>query len=461
MKNIQPLNYDIIKNEWQLLIDNTNNATHQILISLSDEEIKQLVNAYYQYMLLDEQAKLFLNTAQVEERLSLSMGKWLRKVLGSSREDLSELITHQREVGQVHARIGLPIDLVARGARKLKHDLFQLLLNKQHISAEEINDAVFFSGMAIDAAIEVMTIAYTPSHQKMMHDQEHFRLLTVYDDVSVERERQVGALKNWENQFIYNIATELPFEERVLLGDSEFGLWFSHKGQHIFRQPELIKKIELLMQKIDKLITTEFAAETPEPLHRIQLLRLLRQDVEQLSMILSSIFEDLVKSENGKDPMTKLLTRRFIPTIMRREIALSVSSGKPFTVALLDVDHFKKINDSYGHSVGDNTLKSIAVWLHEHTRSSDYVFRYGGEEFMMLLVETNLSQGEILMERLRNFISSQLIEVDVNTSFRVTISAGLVEFDNHPDYQRLINKADKMLYEAKHNGRNRVVSYLI
>ena len=87
MKNIQPLNYDIIKNEWQLLINNTNAATHQTLMSLSDEEVRQLVDAYYQYMLQDEKAKLFLSTTQVEERLSASMNNWLRKVLGSSCED--------------------------------------------------------------------------------------------------------------------------------------------------------------------------------------------------------------------------------------------------------------------------------------------------------------------------------------------------------------------------------------
>lgn len=459
MKNIPPLNYDIIKNEWQLLINKTNTTTHQILTALTDEEIAQLVDAYYQYMLLDEKAKLFLSTAQVENRLSASMNNWLRKVLGSSREDLSELVAHQRNVGEVHARIGLPIDLVARGARKLKYELFQLLLNKPQLTSAEINEAIFFSGMAIDSAIEIMTIAFTPSHQKVMHDQEHFRLLTVYDDMSVERERQVGALKNWENQFIYNIATELPLEERVLLSDSEFGLWFSHKGQHIFRQPDLIQKIDFLIQKIDKRITSEFSQESSGTFGRIQLLRLLRQDVEQVNMILSAIFEEIVKSENGKDPLTKLLTRRFIPTIMRREIALSISSGKPFTVALLDIDFFKHINDNYGHSVGDSTLKNIAVWLHEHVRSSDYVFRYGGEEFMMLLVETTLSQAQIMMERLRGYISSQLIEVDVNTSFSITISAGVVEFDNHPDYQRLINKADQMLYQAKNNGRNCIESY--
>ncbi|RPH26889.1 diguanylate cyclase [Buttiauxella warmboldiae] len=459
MKNTQPVNYDVIKNEWQLLINKTNTATHQTLIALSDEEIGSLVDAYYQYMLQDEKAQLFLSTSQVEERLSASMINWLRKVLGSSREDLSELIAHQRKVGEVHARIGLPIELVARGARKLKYELFQLLLSKAQLTAAEINQAIFFSGMAIDSAIEVMTVAFTPSHQKMMHDQEHFRLLTVYDDMSVERERQLGALKDWENQFIYNVATELPFEERVLLSDSEFGLWFSHKGQHIFRQPDLIHKIDSLIQKIDRLIATEFANDSADMLSRIHLLRLLRQDVEQVNMILSSIFEEIVKSENGKDPLTRLLTRRFIPTIMRREIALSIGSGKSFTIALLDIDYFKQINDSYGHSVGDNTLKSIAVWLHEHVRSSDYVFRYGGEEFMLLLVETPLAQAQTLMERLRNDIASQVIEVDVNTSFNITISAGLAEFDNHPDYQWLINKADKMLYQAKNNGRNRIESY--
>lgn len=454
MKNLQDNNYKIIKQEWQSLIDETNLSIHHIMTNLSNDEIKELVNIYYQYMLQDENAKSFLSTNQVEERLSISMNKWLRDVLGCSCKDLSELIIDQQKIGEIHARIGLPVDLVARGARKIKYELFQLISNKVQLSEKEIRDAILFSGLAIDSAIEAMTVAFTPSYQKIMHAQEQFRLLTVNDDMSVERERQLGALKDWENQFIYNIATEMPHEERVLLGNSEFGLWFSHKGQHIFRQPELIKNINQLINKIDTFIATQLSTAIGNPLSRITHLRLLKKDIEQIKAIIGSVFDDMVKRENGKDPLTKLLTRRYIPTIMMREISLSISSGVPFSIVLIDIDYFKKINDTYGHDFGDRILKLFANWLLENVRNSDYAFRYGGEEFMLLLVETTLSQAKIIAEQLINFISSQQIEVDMDTILNITASTGIVEFDNHPDYQQLINKADKMLYQAKNEGRN-------
>ncbi|MFA9342682.1 GGDEF domain-containing protein, partial [Escherichia coli] len=89
----------------------------------------------------------------------------------------------------------------------------------------------------------------------------------------------------------------------------------------------------------------------------------------------SSMFEDLVKEENGKDSLTQLLNRRFIPTIMRREISIALHLRKPFALAMLDIDYFKQINDRYGHNTGDNTLKNVSAMIYEHIRSSDYVFR--------------------------------------------------------------------------------------
>ncbi|MFT8210311.1 MAG: protoglobin domain-containing protein [Symbiopectobacterium sp.] len=179
-------------------------------------------------MLNDEYAHRYLNTRQVTEQLSISMFHWLRSVLGSSQRDLAALLSQQHHVGVVHTRIGLPIDLVARGARKLKSDLYPLLTKKGQLSSEAINSALCFRGLAIDTALEAMTVAYSPTYKNAMRDQERYRVLSVYDDVSVERERQLWALMNWENQFIYHVATELPLADITPLGRSEFGLWFSH-----------------------------------------------------------------------------------------------------------------------------------------------------------------------------------------------------------------------------------------
>lgn len=457
MEQVKPGNNALLYREWQALLSQTSPKVDEILTALSDKEIHHLVNVFYDYMLSHHESELFLNTEQVSTRLSHSMFHWLRSVLGSAREDLQQLLEKQRAIGIVHARIGLPIDLVARGARTLKNELYGLLKAKATIPPALLSDALCFSSLAMDTAIEAMTAAYSPGHQSSMQAQEQYRLLSIYDDVNVERERQINALTSWENQFIYTIATGLPVGELIFLSTSEFGLWFSHKGKHLLGNTDMLANIDALIKQADDQLTRLQAQDCVQATaSHLAILQAIRQITGQIHRLLVALFDALVELENGKDPLTQLLNRRFIPTIMRREISLALQARKPFVLAMLDIDHFKKINDSYGHNAGDITLKTVAAVIHDHFRSSDYVFRYGGEEFMVLLVESDLSQASIILETLRNKIAGLTLEVTPHQHLSVTISVGLAEFDYHPDYKRLIDKADRALYVAKSRGRNRL-----
>ncbi len=141
---------------------------------------------------------------------------------------------------------------------------------------------------------------------------------------------------------------------------------------------------------------------------------------------------------------------------MRQEISLALNVRKPFILAMLDIDHCKRINDGFGHSVRDTTLKTVAAVIYDHFRSSDYIFRYGGEEFMVLLVESDLLQAKIILEALRQKITALTIEVAPAHHVSVTVSIGVAGFDYHPDYKRLIDKAHRALYAAKSHGRSRI-----
>lgn len=114
-----------------------------------------------------------------------------------------------------------------------------------------------------------------------------------------------------------------------------------------------------------------------------------------------------------------------------------------FCVLMLDIDHFKQVNDQFGHDGGDRVLQSLASVLGNQMRASDFVFRYGGEEFLVVQGEVDVGQAEILLA--------------ANPSVKVTLSIGVAAFDGHPDYLRLVERADKALYSAKHDGRNRCV----
>jgi len=125
---------------------------------------------------------------------------------------------------------------------------------------------------------------------------------------------------------------------------------------------------------------------------------------------------------------------------------------------MVDIDFFKRVNDTHGHDGGDRVLQGIAGLLLNQVRASDFVFRYGGEEFLVVLAELTLPQAEAVAEKIRSRIEATQVPLSDNRSVKVTLSIGVAEFDGHPDYQRLVDRADKALYAAKHAGRNRWVS---
>ena len=159
----------------------------------------------------------------------------------------------------------------------------------------------------------------------------------------------------------------------------------------------------------------------------------------------------------GRDALTHIFNRRFLPTILKREIAWNRKKGDPFHVLMLDIDYFKRVNDEYGHDSGDRVLQAVAGLLMNQVRASDFVFRYGGEEFLIVLAKVDQAQAQEIAEKVRRCVEEVEIPISNNRVVRVTLSIGLAGSDGHPDYQRLLDRADRALYAAKHAGRNRCV----
>lgn len=128
----------------------------------------------------------------------------------------------------------------------------------------------------------------------------------------------------------------------------------------------------------------------------------------------------------------------------------------PFTVLLCDLDHFKLINDNFGHDAGDEVLRHTSRILKQHARKSDYVGRWGGEEFVLFLPHTEIEGALQLAERIRESIEDSLIIFNGN-QIKVTISIGLSELSSTDDLKSIISKADDALYSAKAAGRNKVM----
>lgn len=172
----------------------------------------------------------------------------------------------------------------------------------------------------------------------------------------------------------------------------------------------------------------------------------------------------LIESQNAQlkleyqvsvDALTGVHNRRWMNEAFPRAINRCLRNSSPIAVLLVDIDHFKRVNDTHGHLAGDAALRAIAATLARNLRPHDMMARYGGEEFAILLPDTDLNIAKLVAERLRNSAEQTLIQHDALV-FRVTISVGIAPSRQEEALETLIAEADQALYRAKQQGRNRV-----
>jgi diguanylate cyclase len=318
------------------------------------------------------------------------------------------------------------------------------------LDATTTAETIILLDEAIDFAMRFMTEAYVSDTRSRAQTDEAFRLFSLGQDINLERETQRAALMEWSQSVLFSLLGEKPQEARNMLSASPFGLWVRHRAAVLFQGATVLGRIEDLIRQIDQRTIPAISGREPAAISDLQ------RRVEEIKYLLNELFQTAANIENGRDPLTRTLNRRFLPSILGREISLAKSSGSPFTLLMVDVDHFKTVNDTYGHSAGDAVLGCVAEYLLGAVRSSDYVFRYGGEEFLIALVETDRIEAQIIAERIRQGIAAQRPRVAETRTVEITASIGVASFEGHPDYQYMINAADKALYRAKQEGRNRV-----
>jgi diguanylate cyclase (GGDEF)-like protein len=176
-----------------------------------------------------------------------------------------------------------------------------------------------------------------------------------------------------------------------------------------------------------------------------------------ISSVTSRIRRSLMlRSFMVRDSLTGLLNHTAIKDMLHGEMAGAVRQKKPLSFAMIDIDHFKKINDSYGHPVGDRVIKSLSRLLKQRLRSSDLVGRYGGEEFAVVMIDADMATAMKVLDTIRDDFSRLRHLADEN-EFSVTFSCGISDIAQFPDATRLSDAADKALYKAKHAGRNQVM----
>ncbi|MBL4832785.1 MAG: GGDEF domain-containing protein [Pseudomonas sp.] len=177
-------------------------------------------------------------------------------------------------------------------------------------------------------------------------------------------------------------------------------------------------------------------------------------------VLTTASLQDELVNQASRDPLTNLFNRRALEETAIKAIGLSRRSGRPVVLMLMDLDRFKAINDQHGHKVGDQVLVAFAQHLVDHSRVPDLVCRFGGEEFLVLLPDTSLTEAQQIAERIRNSWQNKTLSTE-SAQVRVTVSIGIAELQQNSEENLfdLVDRADQALYQAKEQGRNRVMSW--
>ncbi|RLA39321.1 MAG: GGDEF domain-containing protein, partial [Gammaproteobacteria bacterium] len=222
--------------------------------------------------------------------------------------------------------------------------------------------------------------------------------------------------------------------------------------------PQLKTLVDTKLELISKHINTYRVAEKKraeqsrddvESMH--QRMQALEQETESLKKVI------VEKNQQAMfDALTKVPNRLFYEQKIEEEFVRWQRTDSPLTLAIWDIDFFKKINDNFGHKAGDKVLETIAQLLNKRIRRTDFFARYGGEEFVMLLPDTEAHEALKLVDDLRESIKSCSFHYR-GEDVRVTASCGLSSFSQGDKVDQVFERADKALYEAKENGRNQCV----
>ncbi len=185
----------------------------------------------------------------------------------------------------------------------------------------------------------------------------------------------------------------------------------------------------------------------------------LRVANERLTQQLAEIeaLQAQLHEQANRDHLTGLYNRRYLQDTLEREVSRAARQASPLSIVIMDIDHFKAINDRFGHAAGDRMIQALAGQLHAHTRGGDVACRYGGEEFLVVLPGASLTAAQARAEHWRAAFQAQQVPSPAG-ALQATLSLGVAAFPAHgPTGEDVVRRADQALYIAKAQGRNRVV----
>lgn len=446
----------IIAEEWATLVELTPPKVIDKVISLVNLHFDELIAKYKLFLESDPSIMEFLQSGELKEQWVLLFSDWVHRLFSMQFNDVTEFVQDQNEMGQKLSRVGYPPHAATKALRIIKSWILYHILHSPWETADKIQSVLYITNL-IGISFEIRNLSFMKGISDQSRLDETYRLAAIGNNIAMERERQRAFLSEWEKSvyaWLYH-----PNQRQVpRIAKSEFGLWFTHKAVLMFERATAINTIPDLIQGIDHAIlpALEVALANEQP--TAPFIEQMQNELSNIKFVMNEIFEAHLEFENAKDVLTKLLNRRFMHTVLSREMALQRKiDSVGFGILILDLDHFKRINDTYGHAAGDVILQRTASLITNSVKPSDFIFRYGGEEILIVLAEVELAMMHDIGEKIRIKIQHHQFHLPSGEHITITVSIGGAHAKGKFDYQEIINEADQALYHAKKQGRNQVL----
>lgn len=395
-----------------------------------------------------DRSELFEQIASMIENVLPALGNMdgvfpgeLNGLLGSLRSPSSDIGSINSQLGNFSHRLLLASE--EQVAIKLALlDLLRLLL--ENVSALLIDDR-WLKGQ-VDA---LLTEVRPPLELRRLDDVKQ-RILGVMDNQSKVKGRSIEAQEEMREMLV-------DFIERLSM-ISESSTAFQGKIEDSAKRIEKVKTIEDLAPLLKEVIHTsrEMAEETAK---ERDALKVLQSKAVATEVEIAKLQLELVRASDSArhDPLTSALNRKGLDEALVREIANMQRKETPLSIALLDVDNFKKLNDRLGHESGDVALIHLANVARQNLRPGDSLARYGGEEFVILMPDTLLNDGINSMQRFQRELTTRFFLAG-SEHVLITFSAGVAQFGKEESGAEAIKRADNAMYLAKRSGKNRVLA---
>lgn len=439
--------------QWGYIIAHTPETIRHGLCEIVRRNGRTCVINFYEALLNLPEAALFLERDTVERRLRGSLQNWLERLFPEQETDMAGLRALQERVGSVHAQLEISPGLVSYAFYFIKMSLNLFIIDYFESQDDRLRAVIYCQSM-VDFAMTYMNSAYNTDFKKKVEQDQSFKMFSLGQDLNFEKETQKTTFFDWSTQALFCLC-EQRLVDLQTIAESQFGLWMAHKGQNLFKGTEDFALLQTMIAGIDRRIVAIRASDGVPSGFAAE----LRNNIRDVTFLTNRLFQAMEALQSGLDPLTKTLTRRFLDVVIQNEIAFSLSHDKEFSIILLDIDFFKKINDSAGHLAGDEALRHVAEIIMGSVRSNDFVFRYGGEEFLIVLTESSSAAAAGYAERIRSRIEASAIPCSTGATLALTISGGISTFRGGIKISALIEQADRALYAAKEAGRNRIEIY--